>query len=632
MRAMMTHMKPIQFLLFLAACTEYDIKPTKEPEGGSDSGVDTGDPRDTGITVVNACEEFEQPEPATVELATECEVDLSTGSFSPVIEWTYGDSAFCGPPAVGQIVDTNGSGAIDSGDMPIIVLYQSSNVIALYGDGSGVAWRTSGTAYGQDGGFSIGDLDNDGWPEVVTASSSMVCALNGKTGTQKWCVSGLSSSLDPYGYSYPSIADMDGVGSPLVTAGNAIIKGDGTLLGRGEYGIGAAPYEGTGTYGSYGAVSVPIDLDGDGTMELVTGNAAYDNRGNTVWYNRGLDGLVAVADFDDDGEGEIVKTSGYYVYGQETDGSIAWGPKSYTTYGTNIGAPAIDDLDGDGTPEFVFAAQNQLIAMSWGGTVKWTTTINDTSGAAGPVMFDFEMDGYPEVLYADETTIRFFSGLDGSLKYTSGDHASYTILETPIVADVDNDGQVEIVLGHCNGTARIGALTVYGDADESWPPGRKVWNQHAYSITNVGDLGTIPSDNAPNWPEYNSFRSGDPGQPPGEYYDLRPQILDVCEDDCDEGTLHVAARLLNASNINVPAGISVSLRAGVGGEIVDTQLTTAAIPSGKSSAIVTFEVPAESFAGKKPVVTADEDLTGTGALYECDEDNNVEKWTDTVCD
>ncbi len=619
-------------LLLLAACTEYDIKPTKDPNDGSDTAVDTGDPRDTGITVVDACDEFEQPDPVEVELATECDVALSEGSFSPVIEWKYGSGPFCGPPAVGQIVDTNGSGAIDSEDMPIILLYQSNNVMAIYGDGSGVAWRTSGAAYGQDGGFAIGDLDDDGWPEVVTASSSTVCVLEGSSGAERWCLGGLSSSLDPYGYSYPAIADMDGVGNPLITVGNAIIKGDGTLLGRGDHGIGAAPYEGTGAFGSYGALSVPIDLDGDGQMELVTGNAAYDNRGNTLWYNGEIDGIVAVADFDGDGEGEIVKTSGYYVYGMESDGSVDWGPKSYTTYGTNIGAPAIDDLDGDGTPEFVFAAQNSLVAMSWGGAVKWTATIDDMSGAAGPVLFDFEMDGYPEVLYADESTIRFFSGLDGSVKYRSGDHISYTILETPIVADVDNDDQVEIVLGHCNGNASIGALTVYGDADESWPPGRKIWNQHAYSITNVDDLGGIPTDNTPNWPEYNSFRSGDPGQPPGEYYDLRPQILDVCEDDCESGTLHVAARLLNASNLNVPAGVSVSLRAGVGGPIIATTLTTAAIQSGKSGEIVTFEVSAESFAGKKPVVTADEDASGSSAIYECDEDNNVENWSETVCD
>ena len=54
-----------------------------------------------------------------------------------------------------------------------------------------------------------------------------------------------------------------------------------------------------------------------------------------------------------------------------------------------------------------------------------------------------------------------------------------------VPADVDGDNHVEIVLGHGGGDANIGAITVYGDADNTWPPGRKIWNQHAYNITNV---------------------------------------------------------------------------------------------------------------------------------------------------
>ena len=614
-------------LLLLASCTEYDIKSTHHEDGGEDPPEDST-PIDTGTAIVDACDDPTDPPATSVDLNTECDVELSTGSFTPVVEWKWGSGAFCGPPAVGQIVDTNSSGAIDSTDIPIIVLYQSTKVVALKGDGSGVAWQ-SATGYGQDGGFSIGDLDNDGWPEVVTASYDKVCVLEGNTGRERWCKNGLNSSLDPLGYSYPTIADMDGVGSPLITVGDAILKADGTLLGRGGHGIGAAPYGGTGASGNYGALSVPLDIDGDGVMELITGNAAYDNKGNSLWFNGKLDGLVAVADFDGDGTGEIVKTSGIYVTGMDSDGNEVWGP---LTYSGNLGAPAIDDLDGDGTPDIVFAAQNSLVALDWGGTVKWTTTIGDSSGAAGPVLFDFEMDGYPEVLYADETTIRFFSGLDGSVKYRSGEHASYTILETPVVADVDGDNQVEIVLGHCNGNASIGAITVYGDADETWPPGRKIWNQHAYTITNIGDQGSVPSDNQHNWPEYNSFRSGDVGRPPGEYYDLRPEILDVCEDECDTGTLFVSARVLNAGNIEAPAGVEVSLRAGVGGPIMATATTTTAIASGSSGELVTFEVDAADFVRKKPVVTADEDSTGLGLIYECDEDNNVEAWSDLVCD
>ena len=614
-------------ILALAACTEYTIKPGGDVTGGEDTEhIDTA-PRDTGKVDVDACAEFEDIAAEDVELNAECDVDLSTGSFTPVIEWTYGSSSFCGPPAVGQIIDTNSSGAIDSDDMPIVLLYQSNRVVALYGDTGRVAWTSAGS-YGQDGGFAVGDLDGDGWPEVVTANSTMVCALDGADGAEVWCKTGLSSSLDPYGYSYPSIADMDGDGKAEVTVGRTILSGTGVVLGTGSYGIGAAPYSGTGTSGSYGAMSVPIDLDGDGTLELVTGNAAYSLTGGTVWYNGGKDGLVAVADFDGDGKGEIVKTSGIYVTGMEADGTEVWGP---LTYSGNLGAPAVDDLDGDGTPEFVFAAQNKLIAMEWGGTTLWTATISDSSGAAGPTLFDFELDGYPEVLYADETSIRFFSGLDGSVKYSSTAHGSYTILETPVIADVDGDDQVEIILGHCSATGSIGAISVYGDADGSWPPGRKIWNQHAYYITNIEELGGVPAPTANNWPDYNSFRSGDVGRPPGEYWDLRAEVLDVCEDECDTGKVYIAARVLNAGNVDAPAGIPVSLRAGAGGIVLAVQPTTEVLFAGKSGEALYFEVEASAIAGKIPAVTADEDETGSGILYECEEDNNIEVWTSAVC-
>ena len=57
--------------------------------------------------------------------------------------------------------------------------------------------------------------------------------------------------------------------------------------------------------------------------------------------------------------------------------------------------------------------------------------------------------------------------------------------ERPLVVDVDNDGQSEIVVINNNyayGTKT--GVTVYGDKDKSWRPARKIWNQHAYYITN----------------------------------------------------------------------------------------------------------------------------------------------------
>jgi hypothetical protein len=612
---------------------------TGDPSTGVDSLTGSGSSTGTGTTTETTtgdtdtggafCSAPDVPV-EDVPLNEACVIAQQNGTFTPVVEWKYGTTPFCGPAVAGQTIDSNMSGKIDSKDLPLVFLYQAQKVVALWGDGSGVAWQTAG-AYGQDGGLALGDLDGDGWSEIITANATKVCALDARTGAEKWCNPNLATSLDTAGYSYPAIADMDGDGLAEVVAGNAILDSNGLLIGKGAQGKGAAPYGGQMNANTYGALSAVIDLDGDGIQEVVTGNAAYDLDGNTIWQNGKLDGLVAVADFDGDGKGEIVKTTGIHVYGMESDGTEVWGP---VTYGGNLGVPAIDDLDGDGVPELVLGAQTKLVAMEWGGKVMWTATIADGSGAAGPVLFDFEKDGFPEVLYADEKTIRFFSGVDGSLKFSSGEHASYTILETPIVADVDGDNQVEIVLGHCQGNAQIGAITVYGDKDKSWPPGRKIWNQHTYAITNVTDLGGIPSDYKSNWlgnNTFNSFRSGDAGQAPGEFYDLQAEIIGVCEDKCEMGTFYMAARIRNAGTLDAPAGLPVTVRAGLGGPIVVTQDTTQPVPAGKTGEIIFFEFEAKKLAQSQPVITVDDTGVGEGELFECDELNNTAVWPEEVC-
>jgi hypothetical protein len=622
------HRRTLPLLLLLVACSEYDLNPKEDPElGADDTGLDDEDEEDTPD--VDACAEAEEPPAGTVVLNEECETEFQEGSFTPTVEWTYGNVDFCGPAAVAPTIDTDGSGVIDDGDTPMVFLYQYNSVHAVRGDTGQVQWTSAGL--GSDyGGMAVGDVDADGQPDIVTAGTGSVCAIDGSNGQQLWCNNSLYSVMDPYGYNYPSIADMDGDGFAEVTMGSAILDGsNGTLRGMGQYGIGAAEYY--GSTGTYGAMSVPIDLDGDGLLELVTGNAAYNVDGSLKWYNGGSDGIVAVADFDGDGAGEIVKTSGARVTGMETDGSVVWEVGYENGSYLAIGAPAVDDLDGDGVPDIVFAAQNQLIAMNWGGGTKWTQTISDSSGAAGPSLFDFEMDGYPEVLYADETTIRFFNGLDGSTKFSSTQHGSVTILETPVVADVDNDEEVEIVVAHCSFGGRTG-VTVFGDANNSWPPGRKVWNQHAYNITNVGDLADIPTATPPNWPEYNSFRSGDVGLPPSEYLDLVGEVLDVCEDECDQGLVYVAARVGNAGNVEAPAGIDLALRAGAGGPIVATATLANPIPSGTTGEMVVFEVAAADIAGTDPVVVANLDASGVSAVYECDSTNNADNGGSPVCE
>jgi hypothetical protein len=60
----------------------------------------------------------------------------------------------------------------------------------------------------------------------------------------------------------------------------------------------------------------------------------------------------------------------------------------------------------------------------------------------------------------------------------------------PIVADVDNDGNAEIVFvendaGNPSGGATQGHPRLRRRLSDSWVPTRRIWNQHSYHVTNV---------------------------------------------------------------------------------------------------------------------------------------------------
>jgi hypothetical protein len=169
-----------------ASMTDSGTTTTTAPTTGPDSISITGDTTvapdttdtantdttDTGI--VDFCVEPENT-PEAVPPNEECDIPLQVGGFNPVIEWKYGSGTFCGPAVAGQTIDSNGSGQIDAKDLPLVFLYQTGPVIALWGDGSGVAWQKAGN-YGKDGGMALGDIDGDGWSELITANESTVCA------------------------------------------------------------------------------------------------------------------------------------------------------------------------------------------------------------------------------------------------------------------------------------------------------------------------------------------------------------------------------------------------------------------------------------------------------------------------
>ncbi|MDP6935755.1 MAG: hemolysin, partial [Myxococcota bacterium] len=121
----------------------------------------------------------------------------------------------------------------------------------------------------------------------------------------------------------------------------------------------------------------------------------------------------------------------------------------------------------------------------------------------------FDADGAAEVVFADEVAFYVFDGATGSVIYQHDDHVHGTAWEYPVIADVDLDGNAEIIVGSTNASsAGWNGITVIGDASASWAPSRTIWNQHAYHITNVNTDGTIPETQQENWLTWNNFRAG----------------------------------------------------------------------------------------------------------------------------
>ncbi|MEO1172450.1 MAG: CARDB domain-containing protein, partial [Myxococcota bacterium] len=314
----------------------------------------------------------------------------------------------------------------------------------------------------------------------------------------------------------------------------------------------------------FGANGTPAGPDNplDGNPEIIlVGDGAADNNG----------GRVTVIDPNRVGD-KVVRE---YDYRGGTDG--------LPNLGNNGGPPNVDDFDGDGFPEMGVAFQQGYAVTDFQDPVgsacsRWTSRLNynvdapgtntprepgevtggctmdsqcsdqtpgtacneetgrcvclhnswirqtedQSSRSTGSSVFDFNGDGAAEVIYNDECQFRIYDGLDGTVLFEEFSE-SRTRVEYPVVADVDNDGNAEIVFGASNesGFCSFGedseynaGLEVWGDAGDFWVSARRMWNQHAYHVTNITENASVPRYEPKGWlssetngRDYNSYRS-----------------------------------------------------------------------------------------------------------------------------
>ncbi len=469
---------------------------TTSPTGGA--VFDLGDGTEVGGDVCTV--EGELDAPAT------CNDVAPPDSFDPITEWEWtgpdGDTASFVIPLVANLTDDNGDGAVDPCDVPDVVVVahppsggmETGHIYVLSGDDGHLHTRIATTV---DSWVTpaLGDLDGDGTIEIVTVTAAGNFVALAADGSERWV--GTATWAEPWGGAI-AIADLDGDGTAEIVADNLVVSHEGEL----EWSVEGAEIALSAT--------TAADLDGAPGLEIV-GSFGARHADGSMWFDRpgAAAGFPQIADFDGDGAPEILYTSQTGVSLLARDGTAIYEdvlPLGDNLVGGEYQRPAaVHDFDGDGVVEYSTSSAYAYGVMHADRSVLWQAAVEDVSGLAGGTAFDFLGDGTAEAMYADEQHM-FVFGTGGELLLQVERDAG-TLLEYPVVADVDDDGAAEILLVSDRISDTIPTLRVIGDAEGRWIGTRRIWNQHTYHVTNVREDGRIPANELPSWTYLDTFRT-----------------------------------------------------------------------------------------------------------------------------
>ena len=307
----------------------------------------------------------------------------------------------------------------------------------------------------------IADLDNNNTNDVFYGSD------NG--GVYGFMVEGLSMFGFPFSTdgdvrSSPAVADLENDGSNEIMFGS----NDGTLYVLNSYGVEVIAYQQSGMINGSPAV---IDLDQDGDREIIFvsyNGTNSDGEVHAIHHDGSeVDGFPvdldermmagpAAGDLDGDGYPEIVVcTWGENIYSIGYDGSIKSGFPFESTKRFNAPATLVD-LDGDSDLEIIAGNDDGLLhVLHHDGTEMASYDVGDDI-RGGISVADLNDDGSYELLFTGyDDMIHVWNPVDGAeLEGWPVDMESNSLTE-PVTADLDNDGDLEVVAARKSGMAYV---------------------------------------------------------------------------------------------------------------------------------------------------------------------------------
>jgi hypothetical protein len=480
------------------------VPPALPDLGLGDSGASTR----TGRCSVPAGEENASPA-CTAKAAP-------PDAFKPLLKWSWTAPVRPGFPAgsshiplVGNFTDDNGDGKVDLCDVPDVIVLVGDKLFMLAGD-TGRLEITFDGEVDPSVTPAFGDMDGDGLPDVVAMDPAGHLVLYDHRGKVKLVGPDVGAYKKTHRCHALAIYDLEGDGAPEVLVDFEVFD----HRGRRSFGhdVSAFPIDG------YCPANIAADLDGDGKLEVIFGNAAYRADGTLMWSIPGPPGQPQVANLDGDPEPEVLVARRDGILVLEHDGRIKFGPERPTGEAADMYCwakpAAVHDFDGDGIADISASTCSRYGVYGVGSSglrLTWTAPVDDTSGIASSTAFDFLGRGIAHAVYGDQGALWVFDGGNGAVSLHVP-RASGTLIEYPVVADVDNDGSADVlVVSNADEAGRPQqyrhTLDVWQDEAKRWAPTRRIWNQHAYHVTNVLEDGRIPRAMPKNWLRLNTFRT-----------------------------------------------------------------------------------------------------------------------------
>ncbi|MFN7980372.1 MAG: Ig-like domain-containing protein [Vicinamibacterales bacterium] len=490
------------------------------------------------------------PSGSPFQTALRNRINLNTASVTPALGGHYE-------------VDVNGDGVRD------IVTHGYNNFAAYDGPTGSQLWLVSGgfggvlpppftqpcRFAGYATGWAVGDIDDDGEPEIVTPANcdssvydyaDFLMALDARTGAQKWLsprlafdkgslpgdLGGIPGAAHQAGLSIARLAPgaapsiVFGVtsnncnryveGAPAASCRRVtIVDGPTGSTRRSMTAFGAGVRNrlfGDITEEQTSPVPIVFDLDGDGTVEIVYAGVVFTPDGEPKWELPVGVPHVAIGNLDDTPDAEVIVVTKNYesnrlgnIEAYKADGTMMW-RYPLGNGDTNVfGHLTVADVDGDGFADILFPyfdyglGSNMLLALGNQGQLKWLAATESGDGlhtnSSRVAVFDLDADGIPEVIKQDRNSLNILDGLDGSVKAAvpfGGPAATST--HTVSVADLNGDGRAEIVAVHfgLSGPSGIWVLTSAGN---DWRRAAGGLEQFASGGATADENGSLPFSN-----------------------------------------------------------------------------------------------------------------------------------------